>query len=203
MSKKSHHISPTTMLYRHHLGCLGPGGRSANQAGSEGFLVAFELGFFEVVAFFCLSWAAWSEGFCLFGGGACFIIYIQVMDPTNRQKEVIVRQICTHDFLGTMTRFLGPDTGMALKLKYLIQVLPLVHLLFYVHSVIRNMLGAQVCSRGRVYLLLLPHLVLGQTTGQQQHVDGHRLATHRDPTACAEAHVTAKYYCYCNQRQMK
>lgn len=29
-----------------------------------------------------------------------------------------------------------------------------------------------------------------------------QVSDHRDPTACAEAHATAKYSCCCNQRQL-
>lgn len=76
--------------------------------------MAFELGFLRW--FVCLfKLGELVRGFLVGAGWGCawFFTYIQVMDPTNRLKEVIIREICTHDFLDIMMRFLGPDTGMA------------------------------------------------------------------------------------------
>lgn len=56
--------------------------------------------------------------------------------------------MCSLYCVDIITRLVGADIGVALKLKYLIQVLPLVHL---VRTLIRNVLRAQARSRGRVW----------------------------------------------------
>lgn len=121
------------------------------------------------------------------------------MGSYRRFSEVTRTQMWSYYCLNFIIRFLGPDIGMALKLKYLIQALPLTHLFSRPYTDQKYSQSAG-CSRDRVRLLLLYPAPSAATTWQQS--DGHGLEIHRDYTASAGAHITAKIYCSCNRGEL-